>query len=400
MDGAALSLVCCHLLLHGPLHDNMPRKPGARSHREPFPEVRRASFSDPFDHSLWHIGEQLRKDDEHSVVLKEMSYKRKKVHFAVWLSYRVWVHSQQDVFIAPFGALIVALVLLALVVHLSIPALIPLGIVGGYLAFRRAGLAGARKTRLWENATGFLVLDEGGEPIRARDDYDDYFQAYATWEEAFFRPVVLQKMSKRVRRQLSEIRRLAVQSAKSAKLPEPLTELDRQVTRTNQVLTKSAQGLNPLLDEEERLVTEIQNLSLRISEDYIIRRAELIGKLRTLQKLDEKIEKLLLERADAYDFWLVLLAGKGLNLRYTHRGALIAVGMGSVSAVLTRSLTPLTSISFPFLRYLADYLGGVRSLNRGAKKRARLKLAIEDYVHRLSPKFNPSMVRLPSARVG
>lgn len=357
------------------------------------PPKRRARRSPPFDPTKWNLVERLTRPGEKGVAVKPCKYSGRKIQFLVWIPLRKW-HGLLTSLGRPALVLVVmgvVLYQLSLPLILTVPVLMTAAPIMLFYGLRY----GASRMRLWENCTGFLVLDTKGKPLQDRSSYSEYFKAFATWEEAYLRPVVVQRLSDRLVKLRIKTRRLTTELSKDVRLPEPTTRLDNEVLEMHKSLTQAEVRLTPLLEEEDRLTTEISNLLLEISEDMQIRRTVLLHRLRKLQKVESSLDMELSQRADDYDFWLVLLSGKGLRIRFTWPGAIFTVMASSISALFSGTPLPLSMTSLPFLRYVLDTLGGVRALRKAARNRRRVSEQIEAYFKRLDPEYDSTLMRLP-----
>lgn len=309
-----------------------------------YPVVRKAGLTGPFDLRLTiEVAGPLTKPGEVGYVTKECSCAGTNVHFVVWVSGR-W----------------------------------PL-------------------RKLWSRCTGFLVLDKDGSPITDIRRYDEFFKAFATWEEAYLRPVVVQSLSKETLELKARILRVLAESSREVKFKKPTKELDRQILSMHEALTISEVTLTPLLEEEQLVLTRTHNLLLRISEDGVIHREALLNELSSLSRVEDSLTSLIDKRAEQYEYWLALLEAKGMKFRFSWSGAFLTVVSSSVSAVVIGNPTPLSLISLPFLRYVLDAVSGVRSLRREARNRSRMAVKIRDYLLTLGPEFNYTLARFPSS---
>lgn len=247
---------------------------------------------------------------------------------------------------------------------------------------------------MWENCTGFLVLDSQNRPVRSLESYGELFKAYVTWEEAYFRPAVVQKLSRPIQAMLLMMLRRMTDSNK-VYLPEPKKVLDHEVIKMHKALTLSEETLNPIIERLQIGVTEINNLSLRISENGDILRNELLDKLRNLSEIATIYQKGLEQRAKDYEHWLDLLAAKDIRIRYSRKGALLTIASSTLSATLSGSALPLSLISLPFYKYLFDSIAGVRALKWAALHSALFAKRIDQYMIRINPNFDISLARLP-----
>ncbi len=285
----------------------------------------------------------------------------------------------------------------AILFQLSVPTMVTalILVIVFFTVASRCLRYGTQGARLAKSCTGFTVLDLKGKPIRNTNTYTDYFRAFATWEECDLRPAAVQHLSKKILERLHRTRRLLVKLGKEVRFPQPKTELDRQVLRMHLALTTDEQKLNPLLEREEILVTEINNLSLKISGDRGIRRARLLRKLNQLEEVEVALGEGLTRRGDAYDYWLSLLGAKGLTLRFSLKGAVLSATMAAALAALTRNPMPLSRLSVPFLKYVIDATAGVRALRRKSGVRREQAKRIRTYIERISPNLDSSLIRLP-----
>jgi hypothetical protein len=225
--------------------------------------------------------------------------------------------------------------------------------------------------------------------------YNEFFKAFATWEEVYLRPVVVQTLSKDVLELNARILRILSELNREVKFKEPRRELDRQILSMHATLTESEEMLTPLLDREQLTITRTHNLMLRISEDGVIAREELLNELKSLCDMEDSLSSMLNKRAQEYEYWLDLLESKGVRLRYSHTGAIMTAVSSSVSAVVTGNPAPLSLISLPFLRYILDSSSGVRSLRREARNHMNLAIRIRSYMPNLSPEFDNTLARFP-----
>jgi len=358
------------------------------------PDVRRGKWSPPFDKEYWHVGEKLRRLGEHSIVTKVCRYKGRRVRFVLWMPASVWNRATNNAIFRPVILLTLAI---ALMIQFSVPVgwVVLVGLAGAYASWRFINRRGGKYMRVWENCTGFLLLDEKGRPIREVGIYPDFFKAYATWEEAYLRPAVLQKLSRRALESKFKVIRNWVLLGKSVKIDRH-RKLDQETQKTHEALSASEERLTPKVEEKEILAAEINNLLYRTSEDMEIRRTDLVRKLTRLCRAEQDLALLIKKRAEVYDYWLALLDAQGLRVRFTRLGLLIAAVSGVASAILTRTLYPLLLLSLPVLKYGLDLVGGVRGLRRTATRHEVSASMIETAIERLDPTFSPSLIRFPS----
>jgi len=363
------------------------RKPKAIS------QVRRGKWSPPFDKELSHIGENARRPGEQFVVIKLCNYRGKSIHFAVWAPQQVLNSAMFRAFGWPAFVVAFAVVLM-LQFSVRLEWVLLTLIIAAFGILRFVNRYGGRFMRLWENCTGFAVLDEKGRFMKDTSNYADYFMAFATWEEAYLRPAVLCKISAaavesrlRIMRQVSRLNRQVNLRTKK--------KLDQQLQNMHEKLSRSEEKLANILEEGQTVAIETNNLLLKISEDMQIRRTELVRRLTRLRNSYDRMSYQLNQRADDYEYWLQLMEAKGFRIRYTHWGFILVGVGGIISALLSGRPYPLLLLILPIVKYGIDYIGGVRGLKRRSRSYRKAESKIETAIARLSPRFESSLVRIP-----
>ena len=321
-------------------------------------------------------------------------YKGRRVHFVVWMPAAAWSDATSKAYLRPILVLIFVIVLM---IQMAMPTIwtAVVGLLGAFCTWRFINRYGGRYMRVWEHCSGFLILDEKGRPIRDKSICADFFKAYVTWEEAYLRPAVLQRLSKKALEFRFRVVEDWVLLGKQIELPRR-GKLDMQVRKSHEALSTSEERIAAKSREEQVLAAEINNLLYLISEDMQIRRTELLRNLTRFQKFEVELADLIKKRIDEYEYWLALLDAKGFRVRYTLWGSMIVAVSAVVSALLSRTPLPLLLVILPAAKYLLDQLGGVRGLRRAATRHARYAQKVELTLRRLDASLDASRIRIPA----
>jgi len=377
----------------------MPTKGRHYSQPRTIPEMRKRQLMSGLDRQKMSVWKLLNRPGERVLVTRKCQFEDKWIQFVVW-----YPASSQNV------ALLIVLALLLLgsaaawagliIVEeflVDLPSWfkwIVFAIFFWQIALRSIRYAGRRHI-VSHDCSGFLVIDTNGDSVKNLGKYQDYFAAFVLWEETFLRPVAVIAVPQKIARLNKRIRHELTRIGKSANLGSPRTEVDREIKRIHADLTRNEEELNPLLDLEQVISNEINNLSLKVSEDMKLDRRDLTRKLHQLRRIEGKIIARLDERAGLYDRWLAALDKRSmwLKLRFTKGSALFALVVSALLAKFNDSIVPFSRMSFPFLRFTLDSLAGVRKLKMERKSRNRLAKRIDGWLERLSLSYDPGIAR-------
>ena len=328
---------------------------------------------------------------ESFIVTKLCSYKNGKYHFIVCFPRGLNIMSYLRSFGMPLVTFLTIYFLGNIYLKIHVGAVIFIALLGALITFKLC----MRPPQIWKNCTGFTVLNRKHELVEDSTRYTDFFRAYIILEEAFFRPVVDQRLpTKTIKKKLEFLDR-QVEMLKMKKIPEAKTDIERELIKAHLELTHSAKILTPIIGEQERLKTEIRNLLLRISEDYIIKITLLKTLLEKIKNNNTKLKSILSDRINLYERYLLLLETKySIRIRASKVGLYSVFLSSSFLAVLSRSVYPYALLSIEFFKYLVDLISGVRSLNRALKECDILDSKIKSFMQLTTYQFDKEKIRL------
>lgn len=378
----------------------MPTKGRHYRQSRTIPEMRKPQMMSGLDRQRMGVWKVLNRPGERVLVTRKCQFEGEEIQFVVWYPAR---SQNVALLIVPallllcsataWAGLIIIEKLLA-----DLPSwfvLIVFAIVFWQVARRSFRYAGRRHV-VSQDCSGFLVVDTNGDPVKDLGKYQDYFAAFVLWEETFLRPVAVKAVPAKIARLNKRIRHELTRISKNADLGTPRTEVDREVKRIHVALTRNEEDLNPLLDMELVMSNEINNLSLKVSEEMKLDRRDFTRKLHQLRKIEGRIIARLDERAILYDCWLAALDRRSvwLSLRFTKGSALFALIVSALLAKFNDSIVPFSRMSLPFFRYTMDSLAGVRKLKRARKTRNRLAKRIDRWREGLNLSYDPGIARI------
>lgn len=329
---------------------------------------------------------------ESFIVTKLCSYKNGKYHFIVCFPRGLNIMSYLRSFGMPLATFLTIYFLGNIYLQIHVGAVIFIALLGALITFKLCMCP----PRIWKNCTGFTVLNRKHEIVEDSTQYTDFFRAYIILEEAFFRPLEYPRLptTKGVKKKL-EILDRQVEMMQMKKIPEAKTDIERELIKAHLELTHSEKMLTPIIGEQERLITEIRNLLLRISEDYIINIIRLKTLLEKIENNNTKIKSILSDRINLREKYLLLLETKySIRIRVSTVGLYFVFLSSSFLAVLSRSVYPYALLSIEFFKYLVDLISGVRSLNRALKECDILDSKIKSFMQLTTYQFDKEKIRL------
>ena len=300
------------------------------------PAVRQGSFKSylSIDVALNSVGWENRWPGETSIQTGRCLFEGKRYHFIVWFPASLQWYALLAVLGLP-AALSASAFLAATLVGASLVVSLVLSIVVVVVTLRRIRSSMAKRMRVWQGCTGFVALDLRQKPIRDPTPYPALFQAYATMEEAYFRPPLIVHGQNGVRGLQVLLKSMRIAEQVGSGSPE-------STDRGSKALTKREKdrSIVDLLARIAAADAHLHNLLLKIGEDGTIRRAELLRRIAKSSDLRSQL----------------------------------------VAAIHQRGSTML----YPWVR-------------RRLERRTRRDLqALHSFEKRISPRWNPNLLRIPS----